>query len=184
MKLWSKIRKYTRTLHRSIGYLLFGVTIIYGISGYLLNHIGGHGGDDPAFKTTEGAINLDADLSKTELRSAWNKQSNLPEVKRIANIDDNHLRIYLDGGLAVYQINSGNTEYTFHKKKPFVYYINKFHYNRLKGWTLPADLVAFSLIFLAVSGLFMVRGKNGLAGSGKWWLIAGIIIPILYIFLT
>jgi hypothetical protein len=46
------------------------------------------------------------------------------------------------------------------------------------------DLFAVSLIFFAVSGLLMVKGKNGIAGRGKWYLIVGIIIPILYIILS
>ena len=44
-----------------------------------------------------------------------------------------------------------------------------------------ADLFAFSLIFFALSGLFIVKGKKGMAGTGKWYLLAGILIPVLYV---
>jgi hypothetical protein len=46
------------------------------------------------------------------------------------------------------------------------------------------DFFAVSLVFFAVSGLFMVKGKNGLAGRGKWLLLAGILIPLGYIWLA
>jgi uncharacterized membrane protein YhdT len=36
-------------------------------------------------------------------------------------------------------------------------------------------------MFLAVSGLFIVKGKKGIAGSGKWYLLAGLLIPLLYV---
>jgi len=47
-----------------------------------------------------------------------------------------------------------------------------------------ADLFAIGLIFFAISGLFMVRGKRGIAGRGKWFLIIGLLIPIAYILLA
>jgi uncharacterized membrane protein YhdT len=47
-----------------------------------------------------------------------------------------------------------------------------------------ADFFAASLIFLALSGLFIVKGKRGLAGSGKWYLIAGILAPVIYVILN
>ncbi len=47
-----------------------------------------------------------------------------------------------------------------------------------------ADIFAGSLIFLAISGLFMVKGKHGITKKGKWYLIIGLLIPILYILLA
>ena len=67
--------------------------------------------------------------------------------------------------------------------KPIAYWVNRFHYNRVKGWIPMADIFAGSLIFLAISGLFMVKGKHGIAKRGKWYLLIGILIPILYILL-
>lgn len=181
MKLWSKIRKYNRSLHRSIGFLVFGITVIYSISGFLLNHIGGHGGTDPAFKTTTSEISLVSNFTGSQLLEAWNQHYDLPKAKRTSEIDSNHLRLFLDGGIGIYEKSTGSLEYKYHKRKHLVYYINKLHYNKIRGWSLPADLFAFSLLFLAVSGLFMVKGKNGITGSGLWWLLAGIVVPILYI---
>lgn len=70
------------------------------------------------------------------------------------------------------------------KKRPVVYWFNRLHYNRIQGWNLMGDFFAVSLVFFAVSGLFMVKGKNGLAGRGKWLLLAGILIPLGYIWLA
>jgi uncharacterized membrane protein YhdT len=53
----------------------------------------------------------------------------------------------------------------------------------LKGWSPVADFFAVSLLFLAFSGLFLVKGKKGLAGSGKWFLLAGLLVPLLYVLL-
>ncbi|MDB1120749.1 PepSY-associated TM helix domain-containing protein [Klebsiella pneumoniae] len=75
-------------------------------------------------------------------------------------------------------------DYEKHSKRQFVYWINKLHYNKVKGWSVMADFFAVSLIFFAFSGLIMVKGKNGISGRGKWYLLFGLIIPVLYIVLS
>jgi hypothetical protein len=50
-----------------------------------------------------------------------------------------------------------------------------------KVWTYFSDLYAVALLFLAVSGLFVLKGKNGLAGRGKWLTAIGVIIPIVFL---
>ena len=47
-----------------------------------------------------------------------------------------------------------------------------------------ADLFAVSLIFFAVSGLFMVPGRKGFLGRGKWFLLVGLLIPAVYVLFT
>ena len=41
-----------------------------------------------------------------------------------------------------------------------------------------ADIFAVTLIFFAISGLFMIKGKKGIAGRGKWYLLIGLLIPL------
>lgn len=87
----------------------------------------------------------------------------------------------LEGGVGIYAIRTGEVHYEQHTKREFVYWINKLHYNKVKGWSVMADFFAASLIFFAISGLFMVKGKHGIMQRGKWFLIAGLLIPILYL---
>jgi hypothetical protein len=84
----------------------------------------------------------------------------------------------------VYNSADGQVDYERHKKRVFIYWINRLHYNKVGHWHPVADLFAVSLILLAVSGLFMVKGKKGLSGSGKWYLLAGLLVPVLYVILS
>lgn len=179
---WSNktVRKWLRIIHRDLGYVMVGITIIYGISGYVLNHLDGK---DPAYETIEGTAWLASGLSKDEIETAWAQQSQLPTLKRILPIDQEHYRLMLDGGIGVYQSGNGEVAYEQHIKKPFIYFINKLHYNKVGGWTIMGDIFAFTLIFFAISGLFMVKGPKGLAGRGKWYLLIGLAIPIAYMFM-
>jgi len=174
----SKIKKYLRIIHRDLGFLMVGVCLIYGISGILLNHMNG---EDQGFKTELKTITIETNLSKDDLFTYWNSRSELPAINKIFPSDNIHYKLMLQGGTGIYIPNSGEVSYEIHKKRPFVYWINKLHYNKVKGWSLVADLFAVSLIFFALSGLFIAGRKNGLAGNGKWYLIAGVLIPVLYI---
>ena len=171
------LRRFLRIIHRDLGFLMVGITLVYGISGIYLNHLDGK---DPAFRIEAKTLQLPVNLSNNELKSAWEADENLPKLNRILRIDDSQSRLFLDGGIGVYNADSGSVNYEKHKKRLLIYWINKLHYNKVKGWSNVADIFAVSLILLAVSGLFLVKGKRGLAGSGKWYLIIGILIPILF----
>lgn len=182
MKLWNKSLTYwLRVIHRDLGYLMVGICIIYGVSGMLLNHMNGK---DPSFKSTFAELALDKGLDAGQVKAFWDADSSLPVLKRILPIDSDHFRLMLEGGVGVYNSATGVIEYEVHEKRPVVYWFNRLHYNRVNGWSFMGDFFAVSLIFFAVSGLFMVKGKNGLMGRGKWLLLLGILIPVVYIIVS
>ncbi len=182
MKLWNKPLVYwLRVIHRDLGYLMVGISIVYAVSGMLLNHMDGK---DPAFKTTEAEVSLNAGMDVQQLAVAWDARGNLPLLKKALPIDADHIRLMLEGGVGVYSTATGVAEYETHEKRPVVYWFNRLHYNRIHGWSVMGDFFALSLCFFAVSGLFMVKGKNGLSGRGKWLFIVGVLIPLLYVLLA
>ena len=182
---WSINRKsltrWFRIIHRDLGFLMVGICLVYGLSGMLLNHMKGK---DPAFKTEQKTLQLGKNLDKDELAKQWTANTDLPAMKKIIPAENNNLRVTYQGGMGMYNAETGTVEYEINKKRPFIYWINKLHYNQVKGWSPMADLFAVSLIFFAVSGLVMVRGKKGIAGSGKWYLLIGICIPVAYVILS
>jgi hypothetical protein len=95
-------------------------------------------------------------------------------------MDDSRTRLFLEGGIGIYDCTDGSLSYETHQKRVLVYWMNRLHYNKVKGWSPIADFYAGSLILLAITGLFIVKGKKGLAGSGKWYVLIGILIPILF----
>ncbi len=67
------------------------------------------------------------------------------------------------------------------RERPLLFPLNYLHLNHPKGArTWMADLYAAALAFLAVSGLFLVKGKNGLMGRGMVLAGAGALLPLLF----
>ncbi|MFI3327860.1 MAG: PepSY-associated TM helix domain-containing protein [Rikenellaceae bacterium] len=177
---WNKVVKWLRVIHRDLGFLMVGVSIIYGVSGMIVNHMGG---TDPAFKTVQETLNIEPNLMNSELPAKFESMG-LPAVKRVARIDSDLSRIMLEGGVGIYSSSTGELTYEQHKRRPVVYWFNRLHYNRVNGWSFMGDFFAASLIFFALSGLLMVPGSRGVKGRGKWYLMVGIAIPLLYVFLS
>lgn len=179
MKWWNKsIAYWLRVVHRDLGFLMVGLCLVYGVSGFLLNHMNGK---DPAFKTEEASVTLTQGLNHEELMKAWKSHPELPALKKVFRVDEDHFRLMLEGGIGIYNAQTGVTAYETHEKRPVIYWFSRMHYNRVSGWNFIGDFFAVSLVFFAASGLFMVKGKSGLAGRGKWYLLLGVLIPVLYV---
>ncbi|MCB9896195.1 MAG: hypothetical protein H6839_17320 [Planctomycetes bacterium] len=71
------------------------------------------------------------------------------------------------------------------KPRPFLRVFNWLHLNRGKaGWTWIADAYAVVLLFLATSGMLMVRGRKGLIGRGGVFLLLGVAVPVIYLIVS
>lgn len=176
----SKVRKWIRILHRDIGFVMVGLSLVYGISGILLNHMEHK---DPSFKTKERNLTFAKGLTPEEFNETWQSGPDRPKLNNVGEIAGKY-RLMIQGGIGEYDPQTGLVQYQTSKRKPIAYWLNRLHYNRVKGWSFMADIFAGTLIFLAISGLFMVKGKHGIAKRGKWYLLIGLLIPLLYIILA
>ncbi|MDR1738588.1 MAG: PepSY-associated TM helix domain-containing protein [Candidatus Symbiothrix sp.] len=176
-----KIRHWLRTIHRDLGFLLVGLSLVYAISGIILNHLPDH---DPAYRTEIGTLSFPANLSQQALNEAWQAERQMPAIKKILSIDENHFRLMLNGGVAVYNSTTGTVDYETYRQRFFIYWLNRLHYSKVKAWNPVADFFAASVIFLAISGLFIVKGKRSISGTGKWYLLVGLLIPVIFVIIS
>ncbi|WP_298647115.1 PepSY-associated TM helix domain-containing protein [uncultured Proteiniphilum sp.] len=175
-----KVRKWIRIIHRDLGFVMVGLSLVYGISGILLNHLDGK---DPSYRIENESLTFAEGLTPEKFKQIWESESDRPKLNNIGETAGKY-RLMIQGGIGEYDPRTGMVQYQTSKRKPFAYWVNRLHYNRVKGWSPVADIFAGALIFLAVSGLFMVKGKHSIAKRGKWYLIIGLLIPILYILLA
>ena len=183
MRWWKSndVRRWLRIIHRDLGYLMVGICLVYAISGILLTHMNGK---DPAYRSSSYTLTFPVGLDQKQLAALWQEDTSRPALRNIRPVDTDHSRLVLQGGIGVYNAADGTLDYEMHRKRELVYWINKLHYNRVEGWSFMADLFAVSLIFFAVSGLFMVPGRKGFLGRGKWFLLVGLLVPAAYVLFT
>ncbi len=179
-----KWRKLNRILHRDLGFFFFGMTIIYALSGIALNHL-----DDwnPSYAITSEEIQVDDVPGK---KSAITREYALQVAERFddkSNFknyyfpDDNTIKIFIDDGSIQFDLNTGNGKIEKSERRLIFYHVNYLHYNPKKWWTWFSDIYAGGLIVIAVTGLFIIRGKKGITGRGAWLTIAGVLIPVIFL---
>ena len=142
-----KIRKWNRVIHRDLGYIAVGLTLIYAISGFVVNHVQDW---NPNYEISHIKSNIGkVDLSNQELdiivREILQKLS-LPEVyKTIFRPEPDILRIFLKDNTVDVNIKTGDVIQEIVKTRPLIYEMNFLHLNHpKKAWTYVADLYAIS----------------------------------------
>lgn len=174
-------------MHRDFGYFFFGATLIYALSGIALNHLSDW---NPNYSVEIVEFETKLDLSK----SAQVKENVMLLLDEIADRDeyrkhyypsDQEMKIFLSGGSSVVvDLESGSGYAEFLKKRPMFYQVNYLHYNPNNWWTWFSDIFAGALIVLAITGLVLVKGKKGITGRGAWLTALGIILPLLFLFIS
>ena len=62
-----------------------------------------------------------------------------------------------------------------------LYEFNALHLNAPKRiWTLIADVYAAALIIVAVTGLFVLKGRRGITGRCAVFTALGVLVPTAY----
>ena len=177
-------RKINRVLHRDLGYFFFGMTIIYAVSGVALNH---RHQWNPNYIISHEEFTTTIDIPADQIDENY-VVSKLGDLDIDANyrthlVAGDNLRIFVEGGSVNINMVEGTGNYEIIRKRPVFHQLNYLHYNNPKGlWTWLSDIYAGGLFILAITGLFVLRGKNGITGRGAWLTGAGIVIPLLYLY--
>jgi hypothetical protein len=174
-------RAWLRAVHRDFGYLAIGFTVIYAVSGIAQNHIEDWG--DVSYKTTERTLTIPA------------IPDGVPEIVAVKTVADavavgvptGHTRagdeIHLEygDGTKVTAIGTNVTIQT-RSRRAFIGLANWLHTAKhKKAWKYVSDAFAVLLLYLAISGIFMIKGRLGLKWRGLTLIPIGFAVPILYV---
>lgn len=181
----SKLRMWSRCLHRELSFFFAGMVLIYAVSGLVMNHrdtINPH----YSVSQTECVVNglpEESDFDRSEVERLMVKVGVCERYMKHYFPKPGHLKVFLKGGSSLEaDIVSGNVVYESLRHRPILSAITTLHYNPGRWWTWFADMFATALIVITVTGLVMIKGKHGLWGRGGIELAAGILLPLLLFF--
>ena len=175
----NNITRFLRNWHRDIGYFTVAVTLIYALSGIFLNHKNSF----PVITSSETYSSLSLGLSIGGFSEQWEMQyPKLPLSKCFVKGDK--VQFYYKGGKGNYDAKNGRVAIEHYKKHGLIAFVNKLHFNQSKGWRYVADLFCISLMFLAISGLFLVKGKNGFRKRGICLMLLGTVLIVVFIIIN
>lgn len=177
-----KIRKLLRILHRDFGYFIVAMTIVYGLSGIYLNHRHDFNPDYKIF-ITDFQVDLPqkTNLTVNEVKSVLESLNDEVVYKKHYINNAGNIKIFIENGEAVINTETGKGTMQYLQKRPFIFAINKLHRASIGTlWKWVSDLMAVILILVAVSGLFLLKGKRGFSRWGWWLMVAGIVVPLFF----
>lgn len=177
-----KLRKLNRILHRDLGYFFFGMFIIYGLSGIALNHVHHW---NPNYIITNDTVQSDIFL-KNPVSEEGVKQLleesgfDSRSLKNFYYPNQSTLKIFFGEGSVTMDLLTGQGIIEIIRNRPVFKEINFLHYNNPKRlWTWFSDIFAGAMIIIAITGLFVIKGPKSITGRGLWYVLAGIIIPLV-----
>lgn len=181
--------KWCRWIHRHCSYFFAGVVLIYALSGILMNHRQDINPNYSAKRVLlEEAISstprAGGEVSLDEVMQLLGRIGEEKNYTKHYFPDEKTMKVFLKGGSTLeVDLASGKAVYDQLRKRPLLSDFVRLHYNPGRWWTYFSDLFAVALILITLTGLFLVRGRKGLKGVGGIELIAGILIPILFLVL-
>lgn len=178
--------KLNRQLHRDIGYFSIGLTIIFAVSGIALNHIRDFN-PNYTIERIEQNVETSVDRTDEEINQVLLASFGLTDkVKASYWESPNTYKLFFEGGSSLtFKVKANHAVYEKINARPILPQFNRLHLNEAKHyWVIFSDIYAVFLLYLAISALFMVRGKYSAFGKRKGWLVAcGAAVPIMYIFI-
>lgn len=171
-------RAWLRAFHRDFGYLAIGFTVIYAISGIAQNHIEDWG--DVSYRTYQSTKTIDPIADDATDEQAIAKVGALVDFGTPTSTfrAGDEVRLEYANGAKVTAIGSEVT-IQGRERRAFIGVANWLHTARnKKGWRYVADVYAVLLLYLAISGIFMIKGKLGLKGRGALLISLGVAVPV------
>lgn len=164
------MKNYMRSLHRDIGFLVVGMTIIYSISGVLLIY------RDTGFLKSEKQVEkkLAPGISESELGMKLHLR-NFKVMKTEGDI------LHFKNG--TYNKASGVAKYTENKLPAFLEKLTHVHKISSKStvhWI--TAIYGLALLFLAISSFWMHKPKTKLFRRGMFFAAGGSVIAIILLF--
>jgi hypothetical protein len=178
-----KWRKWNRAVHRDFGYLFFGMTLIYALSGIALNHL-----DDwnPNYIVQRKEVKVQVNGSKPDKAAVIQMLKTVGDdvkYKKHYFPAKDIMKVFIKNGTVIVNLKTGEALLERTKRRPLFREVNYLHYNPVKYWTWFSDIFAGALIILGISGILIPRGDKGITKRGAWLTALGIIIPLIYLFI-
>lgn len=175
-----KIRRFNIATHRDLGYFFSSLIIVYCLSGIALNHINDW---NPDFIITKENVSIDMKYSIDELNNEiinnFGKLVGEEKFKVFDSPTKDQVKVYYDNASFHINFTTGTGVYEKISRRPVFYESNLLHRNSITGWKWVSDIFGLFLIIINITGLFILKGKKGLIGRGKWFITAGALPPVV-----
>lgn len=178
-----------RGLHRDLGYFYVGLIISFSISGIALNH---RNKWNP-YRYTYQEIPVQVDLPANSQAIDKNLVISISKKYHMADQLDNfrvrerdnkkQLEIRYQKGRAYIDVATGKGQLNMFKRKVGLAEMTKLHQTLNGTWVWYSDIFGLAMLTIAITGMFINRGRLGFKKRGYKFALLGVIFPLIFLFL-
>ncbi len=177
--------QWNRILHRDFAYFYVGLIIAFSFSGIILNHRQDWYPSTYTYEAKNVEITIpDFDASKKEDIMALAKEWNLEDTYDGHRVRENKLRIYFKkNNIADIDLSTKKGTLEYKRRVPFLGHTIQLHKSTHSFWIWYSDIFGGAMLLITITGLFIPVGKNGFKKRGWKFAIAGLLFPLIFLFL-
>jgi len=173
-----------RNTHRDIAYSYLGLIIAFSFSGIFLNHR--QDWHPRRYKADIKEISI-APIHKDSVNdafiTAFTKQQGIQDNLRRFTVNGSALRIsYVNHDIDI-DLGTGSGTLVHYKITPLLGQMTILHVDTSKWWIYYSDVFGVAMLIIAGTGMFIVKGENSFRRRGWKLALAGLVFPLIFLFL-
>jgi len=174
-----------RNLHRDTAYFYIGLIISFSISGIALNHRATWNPKEYTVSSKDITVQVPADAALIDdafvkkLATDWEMEKQY----RSFRVRGENVRLFFDGAVADFDLTTGQGELEMIRKRPLLNEMTLLHQTTNEGWIWYSDIFGLGMLTLAITGMFIAKGKESFRKRGWKFAIVGIIFPLVFLVL-
>jgi hypothetical protein len=174
----------SRNTHRDLAYFYLGLIIAFSVSGIFLNHRQTFSPRRYTSETKEISITpILKDSVNDAYIASFTKSQQIEDDFRRFSFQENTLRISYASHDVDVDITTGQGKIVTYKTIPVLGQMTKLHLDTSKWWIYYSDAFGIAMLTIAITGMFIERGKNSFQSRGWKLALAGLIFPLIFLFL-
>ena len=176
---------WNRLIHRDLAYFFLGLIIAFSASGIILNHRVDIDPQEYTVKTETIQFDLPEDkllITDDFFRSALTDKNNIENYKRF-RIRNNEIRLYFKDAFATIDAKTGIGEIDYVRTIPVLGQMTILHKSTSKWWIWFSDIFGIAMLTIAITGMFISKGKYSFKKRGWVLALIGLVFPFVFLFI-
>ncbi len=174
-----------RNIHRDFAYFYLGLIISFSISGIFLNHRRVWHPMRYQYASREIALPqpVTAEQVDDSYITSFSENFGIDDQVRRYALDGNTLRITYADHDAEVDLVSGKGAIGEYRQTPLLGQMTELHVTTNNWWIYYSDVFGLAMLTIAITGMFITKGKNSFRKRGWKLALAGILFPLVFLFL-
>ncbi|MCB0667493.1 MAG: PepSY-associated TM helix domain-containing protein [Saprospiraceae bacterium] len=174
-----------RNTHRDLAYFYLGLIISFSLSGIFLNHRRAWHPMRYEYASKEITLSplVKADQVDDDFLKKFSEDFELTDRLQRYAMDENILRItYADHNVEV-DLETGKGKIGEFRQTPLLGQMTELHVTTNNWWIYYSDIFGIGMLTIAITGMFVNKGKFSFKKRGWKLAVLGILFPLIFLFL-